>query len=80
MPDKEAQLAALCALCRKLGADVRGSPENRYFTATVWDGWDGSAREGPALAIQQKIKEETAQYDGLVCYCFDPYSTLVYAV
>ncbi len=32
------------------------------------------------LNIQETIKEQTAQYPNLVCYCFDPFSTLVYTV
>ena len=77
---KAAQLDAVCTVCRELGAEVRRSPENRYFTATVWDGWVWPYDEGPALAVQQEIIRMTAQYPGLVCCCFDPFSTLVYAV
>ena len=67
---KEAQLDAVCAACRELGAEVRRSPEYHYFTATVWDGWEWPYDEGPALAVQQEIKRKTAQYPGLVCCPF----------
>lgn len=81
MPErKEAQLDAMCAVCRELGAEVRRSPEHHYFTATVWNGWDRVDQKESAQAIQQQIKQRTAQYASLVCYCFDPFSTLVYAV
>ncbi len=76
----ETQLDAVCAACRELGAEVRRSPGNRYFTATVWDGWTWPYDEGPALAVQREIKRKAAQYPGLACCCFDPFSTLVYAV
>lgn len=77
---KERQLEAVCAACRELGAEVRCDPERGYFTATVWDGWVWPYDEGPTLAVQQEIKRKTAQYPGLACCCFDPFSTLVYAV
>lgn len=77
---KERQLDEVCAVCRELGAEVRHSPDCHYFTATVWDGWVWPYDEGPALAVQQEIKRKTAQYPGLACCCFDPFSTLVYAV
>lgn len=77
---KQAQLDEVCAACRKLGAEVRRSPGAQYLTAMVWDGWDRPYDEGRALAVQKEIKRKTAQYPGLVCSCFDPFSTLVYAV
>ena len=52
---KDAQLDAVCAACRELGAEVCRSPEHHYFTATVWDGWEWPYDEGPALAVQQEI-------------------------
>ena len=76
----ESRLSALCAVCQELGAEVRCDPERGYFTATVWNGWEQEEQKDSALAIQQTIKQETAQHDGLVCYCFDPFSTLVYMV
>ena len=80
MSDRMAQLDAVGDACRALGAEVRRPPGERYLTAMVWDGWGRPYDEGRALAIQQEIKRETAQYPGLVCRCVDPFSTLVYAV
>lgn len=77
---KEAQLDEVCAACRELGAEVHRSPEHHYFTAAVWDGWEWPYDESHALAVQQEIKRKTAQYPGLVCCCFDPFSTLIYAI
>lgn len=74
------ELAELCEVCRSLGADVRFHPAQRYLTAMVWEGWAWPHDEGPARAIQRQIQEKTAQYPGLVCYCFDAFSTLIYAL
>jgi len=46
----------------------------------VWNGWEPPYNEGPALAVQQEIQQKAAQYPNLVCYCFDPFSTLIYAI
>ncbi|MFG6351678.1 MAG: hypothetical protein K1W21_08735 [Oscillospiraceae bacterium] len=80
MDERMIQLDAVSETCRALGAEVRRPPGERYLTAMVWDGWGRPYDEGRALAIQQEIKRETAQYPGLVCCCVDPFSTLVYAV
>ncbi len=81
MPEeKEQPLDVMYTVCRELGAEVRRDPGSRYFTAMVWDGWDSPYDEGRALAVQQEIQQKAAQYPGLVCWCFDPFSTLVYAV
>lgn len=77
---KEEQLKEMSLFCQALGAEVQYHPLHRYFTAMFWDGWDLAYNEGPALAIQQKIQRRTAQYPDLVCYCFDPFSTLIYAI
>ena len=61
-------------------AEIRYHPEYRYFTAMVWTGWDTPYGMGEALAIQQEIQRTAAQYPAVVCYCFDPFSTLVYTV
>lgn len=74
------QLESLCTACQELGAEVRYRPEHGCFTAMVWDGWDWPHNTGPARTVQQQIQRQTAQYPGLVCYCFDPFSTLVYAI
>lgn len=78
--EKLRQLEHLCVACRELGAEVRYRPEYGCFTAMIWDGWSRPYYEGTAQAIQQQIQRKTAQYPDLVCYCFDPFSTLVYAV
>jgi hypothetical protein len=81
MPEEQEQpLDAMCVVCRELGAEVRRSPGSRYFTAMVWDGWGWPYDEGPALAVQKEIQRKAAQYPELVCWCLDPFSTLVYAV
>lgn len=77
---KLAQLEALATICRELGADVRYYPEQGYFTAMVWEGWYSIVDEAHALAVQYQIQCQSARYPGIVCYCFDPFSTLVYAV
>lgn len=66
----------LADICHAMGADVRYCSERRYLTALVWE--DEGERQ--ARFIQQYIQRRTAQYPDLVCYCFDPFSTLVYAV
>lgn len=75
---KTKQLKAMLGICQRLGAETRYHPEHRYFTAMVWTGWDTPCGMGEALAVQQKIQRIAAQYPAVVCYCFDPFSTLVY--
>lgn len=77
---KRKQLKAMLGICQGLGAETRYHPEHRYFTAMVWTGWDTPCGMGEALAVQQKIQRTAAQYPAIVCYCFDPFSTLVYTV
>lgn len=72
------QLAKMQAVCRSLGAEVSVCPEQRHFTAMLWE--DRGVAERDALSVQEKILKQTAQYPKLVCYCFDPFSTLVYAI
>ena len=75
---RKESLEAVLQLCGNLGAEIRYHPEYRYFTAMVWTGWDTPCGMGEALAIQQEIQRTAAQYPTVVCYCFDPFSTLVY--
>ena len=75
-----APLREILEVCRNLGAETRYYPERRAFTAMVWTGWDTPCGIGEALAIQQEIQRTAAQYPSIVCYCFDPFSTLVYMV
>ena len=77
---KTEQLKTMLGICQELGAEIRYHPEYRYFTAMVWTGWDTPYGMGEALAVQQKIQRTAAQYPTVVCYCFDPFSTLVYTV
>lgn len=74
------QLEEMLAVCKALGAEVRYSPEGRYFTAMVWNGWGEPEKEQAALAIQKKIQCRAGQFSRVVCYCFDAFSTLVYEV
>lgn len=75
---KEQQLTELSDACRDLGAEVRYCPEYGHFTAMLWE--DGKFDEAQARSFQQTIQRLTARYPGLVCYCFDAFSTLVYAI
>lgn len=70
------QLQKIVDVCHALGADVRYDPKYGHLTALAWEN-EGEER---ALFIQQQIQWQTAKLPGLVCYCFDPFSTLVYAV
>lgn len=70
------QLQSISNVCNTLGADVRYYPEYRHLTVLAWED-EGIQR---ARFIQQHIQRQTAQYPNLVCYCFDPFSTLVYAI
>lgn len=80
MNEKQKQLETMAAICRGLGADVEYRPEYGHFTAMIWEGQTSLREEEQALYIQKQIQQETAQYPNLVCYCFDPFSTLVYTV
>ncbi len=72
-------LKDLSAACQRLGADVRYRPEAHYFTALACNEWGASALE-EATALQQAIQRKAASYPGIKCYCFDPFSTLVYQI
>ena len=78
--EQQEQLEEMLAVCSDLGAEVEYHPEYGHFTAMVWEGWALPHDEGKALSIQDQIYQRTAQYPRLVCYRFDPFSTLVYAV
>lgn len=53
--------------------------EQGYFTVLFPPPWNPS-RLCEAQEIQEKIKEWSKQYPGVVCYCFDCCSTLVYVL
>lgn len=78
--NKDTQLMELLSICRSLGTEVNYRPEYRHFTAMIWEDQKPTVSEAAALSIQKEIQQRTAQYPGLVCYCFDPFSTLVYSV
>lgn len=80
MDEKLKQLEVMMDTCRRLGTVVDYRPEYRHFTAMVWEDLIPPCGEEKALLIQAQIKEQVAQYPQLVCYCFDPYSTLVYTI
>lgn len=70
------QLQHISDICNKLGADVRYDPEYRHLIVLAWE-HEGEQR---ARFIQQQIQRQTANDPGLVCYCFDPFSTLIYTI
>lgn len=74
------QLEAVLSACRNLNVDIRYDPEYGHFTAMAWESGVHTCSETQARTIQKIIKEQTAHYPNLVCYCFDPFSTLVYTV
>lgn len=73
---KKSQITALYEQCSNLPADVRSCLENGYFTVTVPPPWNMSNQK-TAQEVQDKIKEWSRQYTGVVCYCFDSFSTLL---
>lgn len=77
---KQEQLEKMVAACRGLDADLRYRPESSHFTVLAWEKWDDPQSEDKAHLLQRQIQQMSAQYPNLVCYCFDPFSTLVYAV
>lgn len=77
---EEGQLEKVLAACKALGAEIRYSRESRYFTAMVWNDWGLPCNEQAALAIQREIQSRAGQFSGVVCYCFDAFSTLVYEI
>lgn len=62
-------------LCHALGADVRYDPRYQHLVVLAWE-YKG---EDQARFVQTQIQRQVLWYPGLVCYCFDPFSTLVYA-
>ncbi len=76
---KESQITALLHRCSDLPAEIRYQPEHMTITVTVPPPWDTVA-EQKALATQNTVKEWSEQYPNVVCYCFDSFSTLLYAL
>lgn len=69
-------LQGISDACSALGADVRYDPENQCLTVLAWEN-EGIQR---ARFIQRQIQRQAGNDSGLVCYCFDPFSTLVYVI
>lgn len=70
------QLQSISDVCNALGADVRYSSEYQHLIVLAWE-HEGEQR---ALFIQQQIQRQAAENPRLVCYCFDPFSTLIYTI
>ena len=51
----------------------------KLTTVTVPPPWNMSNQK-VAQEVQDKIKEWSRQYTGVVCYCFDSFSTLLYVL
>ena len=77
---KISQLEELLSYCSQLDLKIRYDQKNHYFTAIAWCPDRIFPPEETAAAIQRQIQEESTHFPGLVCYCFDPFSTLVYVV
>lgn len=72
---KDRRIQDISDLCRALGADVRYDSRYRHLVVLAWE-YKG---EEQAHFIQKQIQCQASRHPGLVCYCFDPFSTLVYA-
>lgn len=72
----DSQLQSISDACAAMGADVRYDPEYRHLTVLAWE-HEGEKR---ALFIQRQIQRQAANDPRLVCYCFDPFSTLIYRI
>ncbi|MCX4371591.1 MAG: hypothetical protein OSJ58_07115 [Dysosmobacter sp.] len=70
------QLQSISNVCNALGADVRYDPEYQHLTVLAWED-EGEQR---ARFIQRQIQQQAAGNPRLVCYCFDPFSTLIYTI
>ena len=74
------ELLDLMEACKELDAEIQFNARNLCFTAMVWQGWDSPDPHSKAKEIQMQIKELAKQYPQVACYCFDDYSTLLYAI
>ena len=72
---KDRRIQDISDLCRTLGADVRYDPRYQHLVVLAWE----HKGEEQARFIQKQIQRQAAQHPELVCYCFDPFSTLIYA-
>ena len=73
------ELLELMGECEKLDAEIRLCISGGYFTVMVWRGWDAPDPQNDAKYIQSQIRALAEHYPQVVCYCFDEYSTLLYA-
>lgn len=77
--EKDKQLSALADMCYELPVFVTFQRDQLSVTVTIPPPWDAAA-EIEALKMQKKIKEWSKQYSDVICYCFDSFSTLLYAL
>lgn len=75
---KQEQLQAMLECCRDFGVELRADLEQGYFTAIA--AWGDPVAQKEAEHIQKQIKALSRQYPNVVCYCFEPDSTLVYVI
>ena len=73
-------LEKIFAYCKHLDADVRYHPEQGYLTVLVHGSWRDPLDLAWAISVQDEIQQQADLYLHLVCYRFDPFSTLVYTV
>ena len=74
---KDEQFARMLDVCRSLDADVRYSKGDKRINILAWD---DPAHAELARSVQQTLLQQSAQNPNIVCYCFDEFSTLIYAV
>ena len=79
MRKEPSALDRLASACVQMGADIRYRPEDCYFTALAQNEWEAGALER-ALTLQREIQRKAALYPEIKCYCFDPFSTLIYKI
>ena len=77
--EKDKQLSVLADMCYELPVLVTYQREQQSVTVTIPPPWDAAA-EIKALKVQDTIKEWSKQYPNVICYCFDSFSTLLYAL
>lgn len=73
-------LGKMFSFCKHVDADIRYHPEQGYLTALVHGSWRVPLDLARAISVQDEIQQQAGLYPHLVCYRFDPFSTLVYTV
>lgn len=76
--NKKEELLAVLDACVNVDADIRFHPEQHYFTVHLWPENKPDIRQ--ALELQNRLRELSKRYSHVVCYCYDAFSTLVYAI